>query len=409
LADKAGQVIRRTAAFADGVIGNLRAGSITAQDVATQNLTAQQADISAASIGTLEAHGLVIANAKDEPVISFDEEGNATFAGTVTAEHIKAGSIEGLDVLADAAVASQLAALSPVNGTDTVTAEIASDPLQNDFDTLQQYLTFTDKTTTILNSLVVDKDMRVEGDMETLGQFVTRGLVVSGTARFKSGAFFAGTAQFDSSVAFREDVLFEGRPTFNSDSAGFATIKKGDSEVEVTFAKEYTSTPVVTAGIALDANKDEQVQAALEEAVLKGDVRLVVTKRGTKGFTIKLNKPATVDLAFSWTAIAVKDAKTYESSGKGAIVLVKDEKEPALSEPAGETVLSQQETTTQAITDSQPASQPTEDSQPQSVVEEESEPVTPEAPAVPEGSSDSQSTVEQPVVEEPADTAAVHN
>lgn len=40
---------------------------------------------------------------------------------------------------------------------------------------------------------------------------------------------------------------------------------------------------------------------------MQGDVRYIVTRRTTRGFVIKLNKPAPEDLKFSWTALAVKE------------------------------------------------------------------------------------------------------
>jgi len=63
----------------------------------------------------------------------------------------------------------------------------------------------------------------------------------------------------------------------------------------------------------LDKISDQNAQQNLEDAILSGDIRYIVTNRTVQGFTIKLNKSAPADIQFSWTALSVKDPKTFSN------------------------------------------------------------------------------------------------
>lgn len=132
-----------------------------------------------------------------------------------------------------------------------------------------------------------------------------------------SRTLFQALVEFIGNVIFRGDVTFLGRPTFNKDTAGFAEIKKDADFVEVAFEKDYTTIPLINATITLDNLNDEASQSALEKQVLEGDLHYIITRRTTKGFLIKLNKEAPVDLKFTWSALAVKNAKTFQSQMTG--------------------------------------------------------------------------------------------
>ena len=108
-------------------------------------------------------------------------------------------------------------------------------------------------------------------------------------------------------------LYFLGRPYFTTDTAGFAVVKKGTREVAVVFDKEYLEQPIVNASISLDETIDATQSAAVAEAIFGNDTRYLIAKKSTKGFTVLLNKSATEDIQFSWTAFAVKGAKTFES------------------------------------------------------------------------------------------------
>lgn len=119
---------------------------------------------------------------------------------------------------------------------------------------------------------------------------------------------YTKTAEFLGQVIFRGDVNFAGRPTFNKDTAGFAIIKSGGSEVEVLFEKEYKDEPVVTATV--------QIAGGASVADIPG---YAVADVNTKGFKIRMSRNLGMDLRFAWVALAVSDTTKFEGSG-GIIV-----------------------------------------------------------------------------------------
>lgn len=117
---------------------------------------------------------------------------------------------------------------------------------------------------------------------------------------------FNKTIEFFGNVIFHADVTFLGRPTFNKDTAGHALIKAGDNEISITFEKEYAQNPVVTANVNLvgDIKIDEIPGYAVYDLT-------------TKGFKIKLSKPTTFDMSFSWIALGVNGDTVSTSSVSG--------------------------------------------------------------------------------------------
>lgn len=126
-------------------------------------------------------------------------------------------------------------------------------------------------------------------------------------------------AEFLGHVIFKGNVNFEGETTFkriifaDKDTAGFALIKKDADLVDVTFDKEYASTPLINVNIILTKQPKEDSQLAMEQQLLDSDIRFITSRITTKGFTIKLSKNAPVDVQFSWSALVVKDMKTFTS------------------------------------------------------------------------------------------------
>ena len=113
---------------------------------------------------------------------------------------------------------------------------------------------------------------------------------------------------------FLGDVEFTFVPLFNSDTAGFAVISKGDTEVKIKFDKEYVSAPVFNASPQWNTDQSTlDVMKQLGTYVLPKQDYIIVNAN-TKGFSIILDKPAAIDLKFSWVALAVKDAKTVLSA-----------------------------------------------------------------------------------------------
>ena len=199
--------------------------------------------------------------------ITFDSQGNAFFAGELTADKIRTKEISGLE---------------PLTTTASSSAEIGSNV---DFE-----------------------NARVKLDLAVLGK-----LTVQGGLTVESLAEFKGETIFEKLTSFLGDVFFIGRPTFNRDTAGFAVIKKGQRKVNITFEKEYLVPPVVTTNLVWDID-DETISVADQlNGFFIPMTNFVITKATTKGFSILLDEPAIGDAKFSWIALAVKDVKTFES------------------------------------------------------------------------------------------------
>jgi hypothetical protein len=108
-------------------------------------------------------------------------------------------------------------------------------------------------------------------------------------------------------INLQSDVEFFGRPYFTKDTAGFAVIKQGDKSVDVTFDRDYLEQPIVNTSISLEGDE------TAADNIFNNNIQFVVIKKSVHGFTIILNKAATSDVNFSWTAFAVKSAKTFSS------------------------------------------------------------------------------------------------
>jgi hypothetical protein len=99
-------------------------------------------------------------------------------------------------------------------------------------------------------------------------------------------------------VTIAGDLNIAGRVTYeDKDAGGFAIIKKGDTQVTVNFVKPFIQKPVVT------ATADNP------------DLLIGLKNKTATSFTIYLKQPALQDETISWTALMVKDARTYDSNG----------------------------------------------------------------------------------------------
>jgi len=94
-----------------------------------------------------------------------------------------------------------------------------------------------------LNSLGVTGVATFSGDLRVKGSGLIEGMLNVVDSFTANDIVINGLATFFDNVVFKKDVTFEGRPTFNNDTAGFAVIKKGDTKVDITFVKAYDSTP----------------------------------------------------------------------------------------------------------------------------------------------------------------------
>lgn len=158
-----------------------------------------------------------------------------------------------------------------------------------------------------------------------------KGLRVDGAFESLGAALFRGPTSFISNVLFQQRVSFEGPVTFNRDTAGYATILAGERFVDVVFAHEYQSAPIVnvtvhipditteshahwvSAGVCANEDAREQCRDKVADAVFSQKPQYVVQAQSPQGFMIKLSAPAALDLTFSWTATAVNDVRTTQS------------------------------------------------------------------------------------------------
>ncbi len=243
-------------------------------------IVAQNAAVANLKVGGLSVDKL----AGNDAVLQKLTVGDVTITGTLTADKIKANQIEGLDILVDTLTAQHISAPDITTAIATGSGSLTMNSLS------------------VLGLATVSADLRVKGNglvegiLSVIDTVMTKNLIVN------------SISDFFGNVVFHNDTSFQGRPTFNSDSAGFAVIKQGAQLVNIVFDKEYENSPVVTASISLPTGNDATESAALASG------QYAVTKRTTKGFTIKLASPAAEDTTFSWSAVSIKDAKTSVGS-----------------------------------------------------------------------------------------------
>lgn len=139
----------------------------------------------------------------------------------------------------------------------------------------------------------------------------TEKILVNGQANFAGLTFFTNDVSFAGKVIFGQQAEFALPPIFNADTAGFALVKKGDREVRVLFTEPYMNTPVVTTSVTFE--KNDIINKIFADQFFAQNISFVVLEKDQTGFTIMLNKEALEDVQFSWIALAVKDAKTFES------------------------------------------------------------------------------------------------
>ena len=99
-----------------------------------------------------------------------------------------------------------------------------------------------------------------------------------------------GAFVVEGNATFAGKVRFEDQVTFNSDTAGKATLLTGDDEVTITFVSELDSVPIVNVtplGIV--------------------DTKYGVKEVTTKGFTIVIDQVQSLNTMFNWSAILTKD------------------------------------------------------------------------------------------------------
>ena len=131
------------------------------------------------------------------------------------------------------------------------------------------------------------------GDLRAKNNVLVEGILTV-IDTFRAGDMFVmGVSDFFGKVIFRNHIGVGG------DSAGVAVVTTGTDEVEVVFSESYDTTPIVSVSMAVDS-------VSQEDSILAVGYNYAVVRRSVSGFVIKLNKPATQDLKFSWTAVEPK-------------------------------------------------------------------------------------------------------
>lgn len=283
---------------------------VTAQTVALDNLQAATGkDI---ALHLTSDGKFLVKNEAGETGITFDGSGNAAFSGVVTADRIKANTIEGLEFIQSGFVANEEDFQNLGARLDELDAKLAglslaiagSQVLENG----SQALPDSDKMLYIsqIKELQTQGALSVGGPSEFQGPAMFRAI-----AEFIEKTVFRGETEFEKTARFQKGMEVSGYMVLDRDSAGYAVIKKGTQSVTINFAKEYGAAPVVNVNLSLQQFDDPEVKAAAEDLLLVSDVKYIITNVTAKGFEIKMDRAADSDIPFSWQAVAVKDPKTF--------------------------------------------------------------------------------------------------
>jgi hypothetical protein len=234
----------------------------------------------------------------------------------VTAKEIKVDDLAGIETITD-----QINQLAQGQQAFTLTAQVLntlSDTIttaQTDINGLRTDATSIGDRVTTIETLLATNAFNELDSVSTDVLSVTGDATFSGQATFDGLTFFDNDTRFDGAVTFGGGVEFTVPPLFNKDTAGFAVVYEGDRRVEVVFEHEYAVEPVVNTTITFE--NDDDVTDDIASAYFDADMRSVVVDKSTTGFTILLNKAASRDIRFSWTAFAVKDPSVFESVFEG--------------------------------------------------------------------------------------------
>ena len=147
------------------------------------------------------------------------------------------------------------------------------------------------------------------------------------------------------------------------------------------FDKPYIAQPVVNVSMAF--NDTDNITDSDADALFNSNIQYLVVNKSQNGFTILANKTPPRNLRFSWNALAIKDAKIYESVYEGLTFTPpapEPEPQPEADQqpPSGETTNQPSDENTDSETDEEviPPSTPEENPE---VIEEPAPPeVTPE-------------------------------
>lgn len=293
--------------------------------LAIQTQTAQLSKIQSENNGLawiMTSSQAALVDQDGNPVTLFDNAGNATFQGKITAKEasfatlsaqtIKAKHIEGLDILVDQIFTNSLSSKDSYLGASDSAVLAETD--------------FSSNGAKMLENVTFAKNAKVNLDLNVLGAMTASGgLVVIGPAEFKDKTLFDSLAEFMGDVLLRGNITFFGQPTFNKDTAGLALIKQGQKFVDVQFSSEYQYQPVVSATLTTPDLTSDQIaqlvtdkvceaedgqevcQGKLMSQIWQSNLKYLVEQGNKKGFRIVLEQNAPFTLTFAWQALAIKD------------------------------------------------------------------------------------------------------
>ena len=175
-----------------------------------------------------------------------------------------------------------------------------------------------------ITGLNVNGSATVSADLHVQGNSLFEGILHVVDTLFANDFIANGVSEFFGNVIFHSGVTFTNTPVFDSNTAGFAVIKKGSDHVDVTFNEIYDQTPIINASITLNPitpipsetlSEQETRENQIESGALS-NIHYIIINRSTKGFTIVLQQPAVEDISFSWIALAVNSPMLFQSSGQ---------------------------------------------------------------------------------------------
>ena len=320
---------------------------LTADTVTTQTLSATNADIGVVVGSTGK---FTLSSGSQNPVITFDAAGNASFAGKISAHEISADSVSGMQDMVNqlAALSSSqqgfslvASAVSALSGNISI-VEASVGGLRTSVDSLAEEMqTVLDTQNALQERIATIESLLNARAFDNLTSVTTGALTVSGAANFGGDANFAGLSFFKNNTTFDSGVLFNAPteftlpPLFNKDTAGFALIKEGDKKVRITFDQAYATTPIVSASITFEAT--DNIDESSSSDLFNQNIQYIVTAKDQTGFTILINKKAPRNIRFSWIALGVRDAKIIESIYEGLTIDPTPTDTPPAETPPGDT------------------------------------------------------------------------
>jgi len=366
----AGIAVTSTTAFAKATIANIQAGAVVAKEMSTDSLTVTTGNItlggqtlsdyikgivkqtlsqrdqtrsiiaSVDGLITATQSAQLIQNMLDQQDLSATVSG-MTVTGVLGADTINAKHMAGLtDLSATTVTAASISAqtitadtinVKHISGLEVLTTGLQKDDaritaLENLVATpsaapaaaQEPTISPTDGITVLSNTT---DHSSAAGDLRVKGNGLIEGVFHIVGTLFANDFIANGVADFFGNVIFHSGVTFQQTPTFNSDTAGIAVVRKGTDHIDVKFSKAYEQAPVINASITTvsltptPSETPDQMQKRqddMEKTLLAANIHFIITHKTTNGFTILLDKPADEDIAFSWLALSVQNPVIFQ-------------------------------------------------------------------------------------------------